>query len=60
MLRVYQPKGEAEVSDGQAQRSWLAEILKCDATDVALQLLPAMRALENSIGSLALLLTPEC
>ena len=32
-------KGEAEVSEGQEQLSWLAEILKCDATDVALQLI---------------------
>ena len=27
------------MSDGQEQRSWLAEILKCDAEDVALQLI---------------------
>ena len=27
------------MSERQAQRSWLAEILKCDATDVALQLI---------------------
>ena len=27
------------MSDGQTQRNWLAEILKCDATDVALQLI---------------------
>ena len=25
------------MSDGQEQRSWLAEILKCDAEDLALQ-----------------------
>jgi aminoglycoside/choline kinase family phosphotransferase len=31
-------KGEAEVSEEQEQLSWLAEILECDATDVALQL----------------------
>ncbi len=27
------------MSDGQEERSWLAEILKCDAADVALQLI---------------------
>ena len=27
------------MSEGQEQLSWLAEILKCDATDVALQLI---------------------
>jgi aminoglycoside/choline kinase family phosphotransferase len=32
-------KGEAEVSEGQEQRGWLAAILTCDAEDVALQLI---------------------
>ena len=31
-------KGEAEVSEGQEQLSWLAGILKCDTTDLAVQL----------------------
>ena len=53
------------MSDGQAQRSWLAEILKCDATDVALQLIAGdasprkfYRVSGSASGSRVLMVSP--
>ena len=53
------------MSEGQEQRKWLAEILKCDATDVALQLIAGdasprkfYRVSGLTSGSLVLMVSP--